>query len=243
MVTKAWWWRGRSNFGDCLTGPILKRFCDIDVEYADLESADVVGVGSVLGLLPRGWGGTVLGAGRMHQALPVRLRDARVLALRGPLSAAGIPGDFALGDLGLLAPWLIEPVSKRFRLGVVPHWSAWDDPKEAVWGFDQYDPLYINVAHDPLHVLRLIASCEKIVTSSLHGAIVADAFGIPCRIEYARRFDREGGVFKFRDYHASIGLPFELGKTRTASRFAVEKVQHELIDVLSAYETIAKGHG
>lgn len=182
----------------------------------------------------------------MYGNMPVRLKDATVYALRGPLSARGVRGDFALGDPGILASHLIPSQSKHYRLGIVPHLSDWANEDAPIWNhpeFTQYDPICINVMHDPLTVLRLIASCDKIITSSLHGAIVADSFGIPRRIEYAPRFDKEGGVFKFRDYHQSLGMRFELGKTMTANRFAVERVQEGLIDALRAYATIAKTHG
>lgn len=240
VSVREWHWTGKPNFGDALGKPILEHFIRLDVEYTPhLSGADVVAVGSVLGLLPHGWAGAVLGAGLLREGLSARLRDARVYALRGPLSARGIPGDYALGDPGLLASHLIPSQSKRYRLGIIPHWSDWEDASAGVWKFDQYGPIYINVADDPLRVIAMIASCEKIVTSSLHGAIVADAFGIPRRIEYAKRFDREGGVFKFRDYSQSIGMPFELGVTMTANRFKVEQRQDELIDAIRAFETIA----
>lgn len=235
---KCWYWKGTPNFGDRLTPLILKRFINIDVEYSSLAQADVVGIGSILGLLPYGFRGTIIGSGRMHEGMPVRLRDARVLALRGPLSAQGVAGDYALGDLGILASHLVDPAmcSRDFKLGIVPHWSDTELIERSE--FRRYDPFYISVKWDPIEVVEAIARCDKIVTSSLHALIVADSFGIPRRFEYAKRFDREGGIFKFRDYSQSIRAPFEVGVTYRASRFEVERVQDELYDVLRAYQGI-----
>lgn len=242
MVTE-WHWTAKANFGDRLTGPILEYFCDLDVEYTPfIRGADVVAVGSVLSLLPHDWAGTVIGSGKLHQNSVFRAHDATVLAVRGPESARGIPGDYALGDLGLLAGHLIAPQSRRHAIGVVPHWSdtqMWPRERERL---RQYDPVYIDVAAEPLSVVRQIASCRKIVTSSLHALIVADSFGIPRRFEYTPRFDREGGVFKFLDYSASIGTPFEAGRLTQANRFRVERTQEDLIDVLEMYKTIATTH-
>jgi hypothetical protein len=98
--------------------------------------------------------------------------------------------------------------------------------------FKRYNPLIIRPSGNPLEVLQQIGSCRKIVSSSLHGIIVADAFGIPRRIEMAERFPREGGDFKFRDYSASIGMPFVVGKTQEAPRAKVADRQHELYDAL-----------
>lgn len=239
MTTKVatWWWRtGPPNFGDRLTKPIIEHFTGIECEYAALPDAQLVGIGSILGLLPHGWRGTIIGAGRMYEGLPVRLRDANVMALRGPLSAQGVAGDYVLGDLGLLACHLVDPrnVSRDFRLGIVPHWS--DNDLAERTEFLRYNPFIISPRWDPVDVVEAIARCDKIVTSSLHALIVADSFGIPRRFEYAKRFDKEGGVFKFRDYSQSIRAPFEVGKLYRASRFQVERVQDDLYDVLRVYK-------
>jgi pyruvyltransferase len=53
-------------------------------------------------------------------------------------------------------------------------------------------------------VADLLYSCERIASSSLHGLILADAYGIPsCWIELSRRI--AGGWFKFIDYFCSVG--------------------------------------
>lgn len=242
-AVKLYWWKGKVNFGDGLSPLILGRFTGLQMVHAPISEASVVAIGSVLGLLPRGWNGTVIGSGRLHPELPVRLRDANVMALRGPLSAQGVPGDYVLGDLGLLACHLVNPsnVSRDFRLGIVPHWSDTELTERPE--FRRYDPVLISPKWDPIDVVEMIARCDKIVTSSLHAIIVADSFGIPRRFEYAKRFDREGGIFKFRDYSQSIHAPFEVGKLFRANRFQVEKVQDDLHDVLRSYKAVAATHG
>jgi Polysaccharide pyruvyl transferase len=237
IEVKAWWWAGIPNFGDRLTKPILEHFCGIKVEHSPMAEASVVGIGSVLGQLPKDWPGTVIGAGRMFSDRKVRLEQARILAVRGPLSANGVPGSYALGDLGLMACHLIRAQSKKY-LGIVPHWSDRELGQRTDW--DRWNPLRIDVGDDPIEVVRQIASCGKIVTSSLHALIIADAFGIPRRFEYTPRFDKEGGDFKFRDYSQSIDTPFEVGKLIRANRFGVERVQNELFDVLKEYRALAR---
>ena len=85
-----------------------------------------------------------------------------------------------------------------------------------------------------------IGSCRRIVTSSLHGMIAADAFGIPRRVEICSKMERDGGDFKFRDYSASIQTPFKTGIMIEPSRFRVEDVQFAVYDAYQALEDALK---
>ncbi len=231
-----YYWRGRPNFGDLLTPLLLKHFCSIEAVWVPVEEASLVGVGSIIEHIPNGWDGKIVGAGKLHEESLLPIGSGRILALRGPLTAAGVRGDFAIGDLGLLANELVQVETKKHRLGIVPHWSDLTiatDPRFAKGSPGIVDdPLIIDPRGDPLEVIRLIGECEKIVCSSLHGMILADAFGIPRRVEYAPRLDVEGGHFKFRDYSAGIHTPFEIGQLRQASRQAVDNTKSELYDVV-----------
>lgn len=232
-MAKAFWWTGKSNFGDLLTPLLFRKFANLPVELSPLESANMIAVGSILDLVPQKWKGMVVGSGKLRESAPVDLSDARVLALRGPLTAAsvtGVRGDVVYGDLGLLADELVQRPPKLHQLGLVPHWS--DTQLEKRPEFLKYKPLIIRPSGDPLQVISQIGSCRKIVSSSLHGIILADAFGIPRRTEMSERQAKEGGPFKFQDYSASLGLPFEIGLTQEPSHRAVLMRQHELYDVL-----------
>jgi pyruvyltransferase len=202
-------------------------------------------VGSILEHIPPLWEGYVLGAGKLYEdsRLHLHTNTATILAVRGPLTARQCPqGDYAIGDPGLLAPELIIPPyepDKLYDLGIVPHWT--DDHLAKDPRFQLGEPWVtriINPRQDPMTVIREISHCRKIVTSSLHGMILADSFGIPRRFEPAAHWGpSEGGMFKFRDYLASIGAPFTVGKTTTVSRLRVEDRKYELID---AYEDLGR---
>lgn len=241
VVPTSYWWNGRSNFGDLLTPLLLERFADIRVNWAPIEKANMVGVGSILDIVPFGWSGLVMGSGKLREHSPVDLSKAKVLALRGPLTArnvTGVRGDFVFGDPGLLADELVE-VEKTYDLGIVPHWS--DTTLEHRQEFKRYNPKIIRPSQDPVEVIRMIGQCRKIVASSLHGIILADAFGIPRRVEMTERFSKEGGDFKFRDYCATVGVPFKVGVTQDAPRSKVQDRQHELYDVFQEVRSILTG--
>lgn len=233
-VTKAYWWREVPNFGDAIAPFLLERFAEIDVEWDTISRSSVATVGSILEHIPPLWDGVVLGSGRLFENSRIHLKSANVLALRGPLSARGVVGhgEIALGDPGLLAADLVGPQEKKWHLGIVPHWQ--DD--ELVERFKplipkQFTVKVIEPSGDPLDVIREIGACRRIVTSSLHGMILADAFGgIPRRVEICEKMAKDGGIFKFRDYSLSIKAPFEPGKLFEPKRVHVEDTQNAILD-------------
>lgn len=225
----AFWWKGRKNFGDLLTPLLISRFSGVDVNWAPARDADILCVGSIIEAVLPDWTGIVAGCGKLYEATDVtdRLQSATVLGLRGPLTADGFSRKgLVLGDPGLLAGELVN-VDKEYNLGIVPHWS--DTALEHQ--FTKYEPHIIRPNQDALTVISEIGRCKKIVSSSLHGIIVADSFSIPRRIEYSTTLDKEGGLFKFRDYSASLGMELVLGKTQMAPRYWIEDMQHELYDM------------
>jgi hypothetical protein len=227
-MIRAFWWTGRPNFGDALAPLLLERFAGVDVTWSPPELAEVAVIGSIATMLPRQFTGTVLGIG-VARDVPIDFSQATVRALRGPLTArAAGASDVALGDPGLLAPLLLEqrpPV--RYALGVVPHWQD-----HALAGRHR-GARVIDVAAPPLDVVRAIASCRRIVSSSLHGLIVADALGIPRRWETFPRV--QGGGFKFADYGASLGRPIVAGRWDEADPSAVVRLTAGLIEAFDGY--------
>ncbi len=233
IPVKAYWWKGRPNWGDGLTPLLLARFAHVEAFWAERESAEVVAVGSILGNIMGPWfKGSILGAGKLFQQQTVP-PNATVLALRGPLSAKGVRGSFALGDPGLLADELVQIETKRYELAIVPHWSDGVLVHDA--RFIRYNHVVIHPSWHPLTVIRLIAESRKVVSSSLHGIILADALGIPRRFEPTADWRLEGGDFKLRDHNAAVGVPTEIGKTQEADANRVVDRKTELKDAFKQY--------
>jgi hypothetical protein len=169
--------------------------------------------------------------------------SAKILGIRGPLSARGIPGTYALGDPGLLADELVGSYQEKvWDLGIIPHFS--DDelvPRFKAIIPEKFSIRVIHPSSDTLTIVREIGQCRRVVTSSLHGMIVADSFGIPRRVEYSAKMNKDGGDFKFRDYSASIQTPFETGKmTEPKNRNVIEDVKFEIYDAYRALESYLK---
>lgn len=235
-----YYWEKAKNFGDLLTSYLVKRFTHLESEWSEPDKAELVMTGSILEKIPRNWKGVIAGAGKLHENTIVDFPEAKILALRGPLTARGVRGDFVIGDPGLLADELVGLQPKEHDLGIIPHWT--DRELEHDLRFKQFKPFIIRVADDPLEVIRQIGSCKKIISSSLHGIILADAFSIPRRIEIAPRMvthvHQEGGLFKWHDYSASLNMKLEVGITQEPDRNLVIEKQHELFDVLEEIKSI-----
>lgn len=235
---KAYWWREIPNFGDALAPLLLKRFAQLDVEWDTISHSSVASVGSILEHIPPLWGGYILGSGRLFENSRLHIKGCKVLLVRGPLSAKGIPGTYKYGDPALLVDELVGPQEKRWDLGVLPHWLDKDlGPRFLKLIPKQFIVKVIDPRGDPLTVLRQIGASRRIVTSSLHGMICADAFGIPRRVEPCERLMREGGDFKFRDYEASLGRKFQTGAMATPSRLVIDDLKFNIYD---AYQVLEK---
>jgi pyruvyltransferase len=236
-----YYWRGTPNFGDALSPLLVKHFAGITMPYANADEADVFSTGSVLDVLPDGFSGIVAGSDKLHRSSVPHLYDATVLGLRGPLTGSGP----VTGDPGLLASEMIPARSKRYKLGLLPHWTD-TGPKDSLWvKFAHLDPVYINPAWEPAKVCKVISSCERLVTSSLHGLIVADSYGIPRRAERFPMMEfsqHEGGTFKFEDYGASLGQPVEFGKHggQVAPAARVEELQLRLFKMFQTLRDLVK---
>jgi hypothetical protein len=240
-TVKAYWWNQVPNFGDTMAPLLLEHFAEVKVEWDTISHSSIASVGSILEHIPPLWDGYILGSGRLIENSRLQLQQlksgvtAKILAIRGPLSAKGIPGSFAIGDPGILADELVGLQEKQWDLGIVPHWQD----KELAARFipliqKPYTTKVIDPTGDPLEVIRQIGACRKIVTSSLHGMIVADGFAIPRRVEMCPKLTKDGGDFKFRDYSASIKTPFITGKVTTPNRFFVEDVKFAVYDAFRA---------
>ena len=222
---KVYWWNKKSNFGDELTPYLLERF-GIPVKWANPERAEMVVIGSILEHLPRTWDGMIVGAGKLFDR-PISLPNAKILVVRGELTAQDFLSKASKGDPGLLAPFLVPKQKKKYRVGILPHWSD----EELVPRFSFLDGHIISPTQHPIKVLQEISSCRRLITSSLHGAIVADSYGIPRRSEIFKNAIREGNDFKFRDYSSVLQIPHEFGKMVKAPKRQVKKIQKELLEV------------
>jgi len=151
----------------------------------------------------------VWGSGFIRENGSVNGRPRAVHAVRGPLSRTlllkqGIACPEVYGDPALLLSRFFNPnVPKRYAVGIIPHYIDKENP----W-LDRYredsQVLILDIESGIKDFVRAVKSCEVILSSSLHGLICADTYGVPnAWIQFSD--DVVGGDFKFRDYRLSIG--------------------------------------
>ncbi|MDT0635011.1 polysaccharide pyruvyl transferase family protein [Spectribacter hydrogenooxidans] len=212
-AVKAYWWDGEPNFGDLMTPYFLRRACDknvINVRGVRSSVGDaLVGVGSILHDL-RYPGAVVWGSGFGKLAvkqfkLPPPIE---VLALRGELSLsiardAGWPNADTLGDPGLLASRLMPRQKIKRKYIIVPHHSHHDVFLRAL---PEEVCNITSAKQSPAAVLGAISESEVVVSSSLHGVIVAHSYAKPWVWVNIKEHPLYGGEFKFRDFFSGMSL-------------------------------------
>ncbi|MCW5898859.1 MAG: polysaccharide pyruvyl transferase family protein [Flavobacteriales bacterium] len=204
------------NFGDALN-PLVFRALFPDLFDED-ERVLFIGIGSVIGLKHGGpsterriyfSSGFAAGDPRTYGTLPRLGPLDDVVCVRGPLTAEalGLPPARAIADGAILYPHLfaVRPKPRPGTVAYVPHagsfafFQGWRELL-AEAGIELIDP-----REPPQDVIAHIAGVELLIAEAMHGAILADAIGIPW-IPVAAYGTIN--AFKWSDFTASMGLTY-----------------------------------
>lgn len=212
---------GGRNFGDQL-GPVLLRHYGFRVKWSRPATCELMTVGSILSKVPPGWPGTVLGTGFIRPGMRKDLSRARVLAVRGTSTrdACRLPLRTPLGDMGILVIDLPHEALPSTGTLVLPHTIDHDIAAR------HPDARVVPMTSDPAALVAAVAAAELVYTSSLHGVVTADAFGVPWVLEPHPSV--HGGLFKFRDYASAFGQRIAVGVPSLTPRDAMAERQAEL---------------
>lgn len=209
-----WSWYVPRNFGDWITPWLyekmtgqIPRYCPVD-ETAARDC--IFGAGSILRHLRFPGHVTVWGAGIIHRD-DVFAAPVQTLAVRGPLTRErfrqlGYPCPEVFGDPAVLLPQFLTPMvpERRKPFGVVPHFVDHDRMRRT----ELPDEYIVDVCGSVEQVVADIVQFECILSSSLHGLVVAHAFGVPA-VWIGSGTPIMGDGVKFHDYFASVGLSVE----------------------------------
>jgi pyruvyltransferase len=209
----------RNNWGDVLNPllireisgkkPVLVREYPRNIRNKPVYSV----IGSILGgeyMANYGKNRLVVwGTGFISNKSRLKTVPREICAVRGPLTREivkkqGYHCPEVYGDPALLYPMFYKPLKpeKKYKLGIIPHYV---DKKFIPPSFrEDPDVLLIDIQGPINRVVDEICSCEMVASSSLHGIIASDAYGIPS--SWIRFSDKiVGGDFKYHDYFHSVG--------------------------------------
>ena len=203
-------WYDYSNWGDALNPWLVSMLSGKRVVMTkEPYLRKYLVIGSTLGLANENV--EVWGSGFIKENETISEGPHNIHAVRGPLTRkalldSGIPCPEVYGDPALLLPKFFNPdIPKIHDVGVIPHYVEKNHP----WVENLRNQAGVNVIDIESGLeefVRQVKSCRVIASSSLHGLICADAYGIP-NVWIKLTDDVIGGDFKFRDYRLSIGSP------------------------------------
>ena len=204
---KLYWWQGVPNFGDALSPLVVAHVSGRQVQHAGPKGAELWAIGSLLHVARQNREAfrrrpTIWGTGQLGHVPRDVTEHVDIALLRGPVGASLLGVEATrFADPGLLADEVCGPAPEREdKIGLVPHHTTLDDPLLQAVLQEEPRLSLIDVRDECASVCRQIASCAHIIASSLHGLIVADAYGVP------NTWLHPGAQahFKYYDYAASV---------------------------------------
>lgn len=201
------------NLGDYLSVVVCEEMCryfDLEFQVKDLKNTKhLYAIGSVLftGLQDC----TVWGTGLIREYNKTisekivlyfnkRYRKLDIRSVRGPLTrrfleANGIHCPEIYGDPALLMPFFYNPKNKK-------KWREYVCITHYTVELNEQKNTISMKTRDYKYVINCICEAKKVITSSLHGLILAEAYGVPA-VVFSQ--DVEFDKFKYDDYYLSTG--------------------------------------
>lgn len=197
------------NFGDAINPIIVKELSNkkiLKINPNFYKKDHLLVIGSILQMANKN--SIIWGTGLISKDVKVNEEPKKILAVRGPKTRArllemGFDCPEVYGDPGLLLPLIYNPkIEKKYKLGIIPHYVDKENPW--IKNIDDPDILVLDIiTKNPYEFINQLLSCEKIISTSLHGIITADAYNISSL--WIKLSDKIiGGDFKFIDYFESV---------------------------------------
>lgn len=134
-----------------------------------------------------------------------KFKGGKVLAVRGKLSLNLLKdkNNIPLGDPALLLPLVYVPenIQKKDYVKIIPHFTEYDIMQKLY--SNKYKIIDIR-SKDIESFINEVVSSKYILSTSLHGVIIAHAYNIPAL--WIKRGYINSSEFKFYDYFSSVGI-------------------------------------
>lgn len=210
------------NWGDLIPFNVIDNVFEHNIKKEDIFNVkqpngnySIYSTGSVmLFTKPNSivWGTGCIDKGMIGQ------KPSKVYAVRGPLTREelikkGIECPEVYGDPALLYPRFYNPtVEKKYKWGIIPHYIEFESSRdrEVLKNLEKQGIRIIDICSGEKEFINELLEVENVLSSSLHGLIMADAYGIPnARVNISNKLI--GGHFKFKDYYLSVNRKIDLG--------------------------------
>lgn len=209
-----------TNFGDILNKFIFYHF-GINI-IADTSNPKLYAIGSVLNNIKDDYNGFIWSSGMLGPRSKIKC-IRKPLAVRGKLTKSffdNIDNDVVLGDGALIIDRLYKPkIPIKYKLGIMPHYVDLIFNERDNTPFYNYeilkrqDVILIDIRNDIKSIIHTMLSCENIIVSCLHGAVVCDSYNIKHGFFYTKHsnyilFNNLQHSFKFNDYYSAFNMKF-----------------------------------
>ena len=206
--------RPAENYGDLLSKYIVEQVSGCPTVYYNapknrkswFKKKHLLAIGSIMNYATAK--SVVWGSGIINKN--DQFGSAQFHAVRGPQSRKrvlelGYSCPEIYGDPGLLLPKFYNPrIEKEYEWGIIPHYIDYPWAQEAFSSWEDSSVIDL-IGDDLVATTDEILKCKRIISSSLHGLIIAHAYGIPA--VWVRFSDKlTGDNVKFQDYFESVGI-------------------------------------
>lgn len=203
------WFNGENNFGDEINKFLVENLSGKKVVHVLPKyffRKHYFCIGSILERVQKN--SIIWGSGFISKDSKV-IKPKKIYAVRGPKTRqkfleSNIECPEVYGDPALLLPMFYTPsFRKKYKIGVIPHYT---DKKivEQIHIFKTRDVKIIDIQQNNyLNFIEEVSQCEFVISSSLHGLIISDAYSIDnIWVKFSENLI--GNDFKFYDYFESV---------------------------------------
>lgn len=212
-TANVFYWDDKANFGDEIGPWLIEKISKRTVNNIRKNKNEVglMTVGSIVQQIDRPgmtiWGsGIIREFGKAKSLELSELKPKTITAVRGRLTRDYLKNKLGwdvpeiFGDPALLMPRYFNPPKLKYGVTLCPHYVHYAAFKESLG--EQFE--VIDVTTGVESVVSKIAGSTTVLSSSLHGIIIAQAYGIPwvwIRVDDAHLV---GGDFKFEDFFSIL---------------------------------------
>lgn len=198
---------GSENLGDYLSNIVVSHFIPQNkLSMTRQKAITIYGIGSILGF--RCQNAVVWGSGILHPnknyLLRAKYSSMDIRAVRGPntrneLLKLNKSCPDIYGDPAILMPYVFNPsnIEKKYDVTVIFNYfyNNFETPKGL-------NINYLNIiTNDYKDFITQIMQSKLVISSSLHGIILAETYGVPAIL----LLEENQSIFKYEDWYFSTG--------------------------------------